>query len=76
MSEPKVFGVYTAQFPFLDLQESKIRPVIVLSRPHGQHKIVAIIPISSKTTYEKVDVTLAKWSRSAYLSPLLLAFIG
>lgn len=69
MSVPKLFGVYTAQFPFLDAQETKIRPVIVIGKPWGQHKIVAVVPISSKNTFEEVDVALHHWSNEGLLKP-------
>ena len=69
MSVPKVFGVYTAQFPFLDTQESKIRPVVVVSKPQGQHKVVAVVPISSKNMVESVDIPLRHWSDEGLLRP-------
>ncbi len=67
MSIPRVFGVYTAQFPFLDSQETKIRPVIVIGAPQGRHKILAVIPISSKSTLEDVDIILRNWSDEGLL---------
>lgn len=69
MSIPKLFGVYTAQFPFLDSQETKIRPVIIIGRPQGQHKIVAVIPVSSKIVQEDADVRLHHWSDAGLLKP-------
>ena len=69
MSEPILFGLYTAQFPFLDTVETKIRPVIVVSKPHGKHHIVAIIPVSSQTKREEVDVALKQWGREGLLKP-------
>jgi mRNA interferase MazF len=66
---PKLFGVYTAQFPFLDTQETKIRPVVVISKPQGQHKILTIVPISSKSVLEAVDVSLHHWSDAGLLKP-------
>lgn len=67
MSTPKVFGIYTAQFPFLDAQEAKIRPVIVIGKPHGPHKVLAVVPISSKSTLEEVDIALHHWSDAGLL---------
>ena len=69
MSAPKLLGVYTAQFPFLDTQETKIRPVIVISKPQGRHKIVAVVPVSSKSMAESVDVSLRHWSGEGLLRP-------
>jgi len=69
VSAPKLFGVYTAQFPFLDAQEAKIRPVIIIGKPQGPHKIVAVIPISSKSTLEAVDIALHHWSNEGLLRP-------
>jgi mRNA interferase MazF len=69
VSEPKVFGVYTAQFPFLDSEEMKIRPVIVISKPQGPHKVIAIVPVSSRPIREEVDTTIAKWSEAGLLKP-------
>jgi mRNA interferase MazF len=69
VSAPKLFGVYTAQFPFLDTQEAKIRPIIIIGKPQGQHKIVAVVPISSKSTLEEVDSALHHWSAEGLLKP-------
>ena len=69
MSVPKLFGVYTAQFPFLDNQETKIRPVIVVSKPQGRHKILAVVPISSKNVLEAVDAFLHHWSDAGLIKP-------
>ena len=69
MSAPRVFGVYTAQFPFLDTQETKIRPVIVISKPQGRHKVVVVVPVSSKSTVEDIDISLRHWSDEGLLKP-------
>lgn len=69
MSVPKVFGVYTARFPFLDSEETKIRPVIVISKPQGPHKVIAIVPVSSRLVREEVDVTIVEWSKAGMLKP-------
>jgi mRNA interferase MazF len=69
VSAPKVFGIYTARFPFLDSEETKIRPVIVISKPHGPHEIIAIVPVSSRLTHEEVDVVIAEWSEAGLLRP-------
>jgi mRNA interferase MazF len=66
---PKVFGVYTARFRFLDSSETKIRPVIVVSQPQGSHKVVVIVPVSSRRAREAVDVELAGWRDAGLLKP-------
>lgn len=69
MKAPKIYGIYLAQFPFLELREEKIRPVIVISRPQGNYNVVAVIPVSSKTNYEKVDVPLKHWKQEKLIKP-------
>ena len=69
MSNPKQFGVYTAQFQFLDSLETKIRPVIIIGRPQGRHKVLAVIPVSSKIMQEDVDVMLHHWADAGLLKP-------
>ncbi len=69
MSTPKLFRIYTAQFPFLDAQEAKIRPVIVVGKPQGQHKILVVVPVSSKSTLEEIDINLHHWSDEGLLKP-------
>ena len=69
MSAAKLYGIYTAQFPFLDTSEGKVRPVIVISSPHGQHGVIAIIPVSSKLKRENVDVTLNDWNDAGLVRP-------
>lgn len=46
-----------------------MRPVIVVSKPRGQHKVVVVIPISSKNTVEDVDILLRRWSDEGLLKP-------
>ncbi len=58
MSHPRAYGVYTARFPFLESTKSKIRPVVVISKPYSKHKVVAVVPISSKTSLEAVNVAI------------------
>ncbi len=69
MSGPKPFGVYTVAFPFLDTQETKIRPVIVISKPQGIHKVLAVIPVSSKIKLEEVDIAIKQWSQTGLIRP-------
>ena len=64
MSAPKLLGIYTARFPYLEASRDKIRPVIVMSKPYGEFGVVAIVPISSKTTLQAVDIKLSEWKSS------------
>lgn len=66
---PDVFGVYTARFPFLDSQEAKVRPVVVISKPQGPHNVIAIMPVSSRLITETVDVVLSGWNSEGLLRP-------
>lgn len=69
MSGAKLYGVYTARFPFLEASEGKVRPVIVVSGPQGQHNVIAVIPVSSKVTRESVDYTLGDWNNEGLIKP-------
>lgn len=57
----KLYGVYTAKFPFIGEDGNKIRPVVVVSEPRGAYGILAIIPVSSRAAREDVDVLLSDW---------------
>jgi len=59
VATPKLYGVYTARFPYLERSKDKVRPVAVVSRSHGEFGVVAIVPISSKSDLEIVDVRLS-----------------
>lgn len=69
MNEPTIFGVYTARFPFLDSNETKIRPVIVIGKPVGKHGIIAIVPISSRLIREDIDMAIKNWNDAGLLKP-------
>ncbi|HUD07354.1 MAG TPA: type II toxin-antitoxin system PemK/MazF family toxin [Candidatus Saccharimonadales bacterium] len=69
MSRSVTFGVYTTQLPFLDTKEAKVRPVIVVSQPHGKHNVIAIIPLSSKPNQEAVDIALSHWQNEGLVKP-------
>ena len=69
MSSARRYNVYTARFPFLDSSKSKIRPVIVLSQPYSVHKVVAVVPISSKLNPETVDVAINDLGAAGLLKP-------
>lgn len=61
--------MYILHFPFLDIAESKLRPVVVVSRPYGSHAVVAVVPISSKMKSEPVDSSLSDWKEAGLLKP-------
>jgi len=69
MTGPKRYGIYTARFPFLEIRGEKIRPVIVISAPHSEHNIVVIVPISSKSGLEAIDVKLGYWQDEGLMKP-------
>lgn len=69
MNSSDTFKIYTTQFPFLDTQEAKVRPVIVISLPQGKHNLVAVIPLSSKPKREAVDVALGYWKSEGLVKP-------
>lgn len=69
MSAASLFGVYTAKFPFLDSDKDKIRPVIVISKPHGQHNVITVVPVSSQDKKESVDIALRDWRKAGLVKP-------
>jgi mRNA interferase MazF len=69
VNHPKIFEIYTARFPFIDIEVTKIRPVIVLSKPCGPHRVVAVLPVSSQPTLEDVDVALTGWEKEGLIKP-------
>ncbi len=69
MTDASLFGVYTTRLPFLDSDESKVRPVIVVGNPQGKHGIVAVVPISSKPQRVAIDTPINKWSDTGLVRP-------
>jgi mRNA-degrading endonuclease toxin of MazEF toxin-antitoxin module len=69
VNKARLFGLYTARFPFLETQQDKIRPVLVISDAHGEHRVIAVIPVSSTAMQEKPDVKLAQWKIEGLLKP-------
>ena len=69
MNHPILYGVYAAEFPFFESGEEKVRPVIVVSGAIGKHGIVAVVPITSKTDKQSIDVTMISWRNSGLLRP-------
>lgn len=49
--------------------EVKVRPVIVASRPQGRYGIIAVVPVSSRTDREAVDVLIEGWSKGGLVRP-------
>jgi mRNA-degrading endonuclease toxin of MazEF toxin-antitoxin module len=56
-------------FHFLDSQETKTRPIIVVSQPQGSNNVIVVAPISSKIVQEDVDFSLHHWSGEGLLRP-------
>ena len=69
MNSVVLYGIYTAKFPFLGTSKDKVRPVIVVSKPHGQHNIVSVVPVSSQVNQENVDIELQDWQDAGLLKP-------
>jgi mRNA-degrading endonuclease toxin of MazEF toxin-antitoxin module len=65
----RLHGIYTARFPFLDSENYKIRPVIVISKPYGENNILAVVPVSSRAKPEIVDITIDDWSTAGLAKP-------
>lgn len=69
MSQPRLYEIYLGYFPFLDINENKTRPVIVVSRCYGKHNVLVAIPVTTKNSDESVDVKLADWGKCGLLRP-------
>ena len=66
----ELYGIYLAAFPFLDSNQTKLRPVIVVSQPYGPFNIVTVIPISSKNNVvAPVDVAIIHWQKAGLVKP-------
>jgi mRNA interferase MazF len=65
----KPFSICLAKFRFLESDEQKLRPVIIIGRPHGARRILMAIPISSSTQAEIIDVILENWKDNGLLKP-------
>lgn len=66
---PKPFSVCLAKFRFLESDQQKIRPVIVVGRPYGERRILIAIPVSSSAKAEPVDVMLGNLQGTGLLKP-------
>lgn len=62
-----MYGVYTANFQFLDSTEAKVRPVIVVSSPQGRYGVTAVVPVSSRAEREAVDVAISGWNEAGLI---------
>lgn len=69
MNSTILFGVYTAKFPFLENDKEKIRPVIVISKPHGKYNIISVVPVSAQINRERVDIELQDWQTAGLVKP-------
>ena len=63
------FTVCLAKFRFLESDQYKIRPVIIIGRPYGLRQILMVIPVSSLSKSESVDVLLQSWQDVGLLKP-------
>ena len=69
MKSARLFGVYTAELPFIESEDTKIRPVVVISHPHSEYNMVVVIPISSRLKCETVDFQFQDWLQVGLLKP-------
>lgn len=65
----KPFTVCLAKFRFLESDQQKLRPVIIIGRPYGTRRILMAIPISSTANAETIDVVLENWQVTGLLKP-------
>ena len=65
----KHFSICVARFRFIESDQQKLRPVIVVGRPYGSRRILMCIPISSSANAESIDVVLKNWQASGLLKP-------
>lgn len=65
----KVGSVCIARINFVESARAKYRPVVVLSQGYGEHKILAIGPISSSSKTEAVDVDIKNLVRAGLIRP-------
>ncbi len=64
-----LYGVYLARFRFIESGAYKPRPVVIISQPRGEYKILLTIPLSSNPIKEDVDVSLEAWESSGLIKP-------
>lgn len=69
MNKTALYELYSAYFPFLESSEQKIRPVIVISKPYGEYKSIAVVPVTSKAKLEPVDVAISDWHDAELTGP-------
>jgi mRNA interferase MazF len=67
--QPKFSGIYLVRMPFMELGVSKLRPVIVVSKPQGSFNIVCVVPISSQPRTVDVDLDISDWQDAGLSKP-------
>jgi hypothetical protein len=65
----KSFTIYVARFRFLESSQQKLRPVIAIGKLYGEHRILAVIPVSASAHQEIVDVSITNWRQCGLLKP-------
>lgn len=68
-TEPKLFSLCLGKFRFLESEQQKLRPVIVVGKPYGRRRILMVIPISSSSKAETIDVVVKSWKEVGLLKP-------
>ena len=65
--KPKLYGVYTARFPFLKSADQKIRPVVIISKPTGKYRVLTAVPITSKIDRDEFDFEIKGWAEAGLI---------
>lgn len=67
--QAKLFGIYLVRLPFMESGASKLRPVIVVSKPQGTFNVVCVVPISSQPMLVDVDFDISDWKNAGLAKP-------
>ena len=65
----KPFSICIARFRFLESDQQKLRPVLVVGPPYGSRQVRMAIPVSSSAKVETIDIVLDNWKDNGLLKP-------
>jgi mRNA interferase MazF len=65
----QLFTVCLSKFRFIESDQFKIRPVIIVGQPHSERQVLMVIPITSSAEAEPIDVSLQNWRDGGLLKP-------
>ena len=68
-TNPKLYGIYLAKVGFFESSGFKIRPIIIVSQPHGRFQAVMAIPVSTQPDRTDVDILLNDLAGTGLLKP-------